>query len=200
MTQPTTKIQPVNPDESALLIMDFQPVVLDAMADGADLLERANAAIAVARERGIRIVFVRVAFAIDDYGNVPATNKPFAAVAAAGYLADDSPSTALHPDLDVRDEDIVVRKVRVGAFGTTKLDRTLTNLGITTLVLAGVHTTGVILSTVRDGADLDYRLLLLTECISDPDRDVHDVLMIKVLSRQAELVTIAEFADLARNG
>jgi nicotinamidase-related amidase len=182
---------PVDPSQCALLIMDYQPAVLDLVSDGDKLIGHANEAIDVARRHGITVGFVRIAFEDDDYAIVPATNTSFAAVAAARQLHVSSAAMALHPDLAVRPGDIVVRKTRVGAFSTTNLDEQLTNLGVTTLILAGLTTSGVVLSTVRDAADRDYRLILLSDCISDPRQEAHTVLMEQVFPGQADIVTTA---------
>jgi nicotinamidase-related amidase len=53
-----------------------------------------------------------------------------------------------------RGEPIVV-KHRISPFIGTGLETLLRANGIDTLVLAGVHTSGVVLSTVRPGGDLD---------------------------------------------
>jgi nicotinamidase-related amidase len=182
---------PVDPSQCALLIMDYQPAVLDLVSDGDKLIGHANEAIDVAHRHGITVGFVRIAFEDDDYAIVPATNTSFAAVAAARQLHVSSAAMALHPDLAVRPGDIVVRKTRVGAFSTTNLDEQLTNLGVTTLILAGLTTSGVVLSTVRDAADRDYRLILLSDCISDPRQEAHTVLMEQVFPGQADIVTTA---------
>ena len=52
--------------------------------------------------------------------------------------------------------------------------------GIDTLVLACIATSGVVLSTLRDGADRDYRMFVLSDCCADMDAEVHRVLMEKV--------------------
>jgi nicotinamidase-related amidase len=182
---------PVDPSQCALLIMDYQPAVLDLVSDGDKLIGHANEAIDVVRRHGITVGFVRVAFNDDDYAIVPATNTSFAAVAAARQLHVSSAAMALHPRLAVRPGDIVVRKTRVGAFSTTNLDEQLTNLGVTTLILAGLTTSGVVLSTVRDAADRDYRLILLSDCISDPRQEAHTVLMEQVFPGQADVITTA---------
>jgi nicotinamidase-related amidase len=182
---------PVDPSQCALVIMDYQPTVLDLVSDGDKLIGHANEAIDVVRRHGITVGFVRIAFEDDDYAIVPATNTSFAAVAAARQLHVSSAAMALHPDLAVRPGDIVVRKTRVGAFSTTNLDEQLTNLGVTTLILAGLTTSGVVLSTVRDAADRDYRLILLSDCISDPRQEAHTVLMEQVFPGQADIVTTA---------
>jgi nicotinamidase-related amidase len=100
----------------------------------------------------------------------------------------DAPETAVHAAIAPEPGDIVVRKTRVGAFSTTDLDERLRALGVDTLLLAGISSSGVVLSTVRDAADRDYRIFVLEDCCADRDPDVHDLLMHKVFPRQAWIV------------
>jgi len=90
----------------------------------------------------------------------------------------------------------VVRKTRVGAFSTTDLDQQLNDRGITTLILAGVSTSGVVLSTVREAADRDYRIYVLADASADRDPNVHAVLTEKILPMQAHLITVADLPGL----
>ena len=92
--------------------------------------------------------------------------------------------------------DIIVRKTRVGAFSTTDLAQQLADRGIDTLILAGISTSGVVLSTVRDGADRDYALYVLSDATADGDAAVHACLMEKVFPRQAKVITVAELDGL----
>lgn len=67
---------------------------------------------------------------------------------------------------------------------------------VDTLVLAGIATSGVILSTVCDGEDRDYRIYVLEDACSDRDREVHDILMQRVLPRRAFVISIADLSRL----
>jgi nicotinamidase-related amidase len=62
------------------------------------------------------------------------------------------------------------------------------------LVLTGIATSGVVLSTLRAAADMDYRLTVLSDCCADGDDEVHRVLLAKVFSRQADVLTAAAWA------
>jgi nicotinamidase-related amidase len=87
----------------------------------------------------------------------------------------------------------------VGAFSTTDLHEQLQERGIDTLVLAGISTSGVVLSTVRDGHDRDYALYVLSDASADPDAEVHAFLTTKLLPRQADVITLADLPDLLRS-
>ena len=143
----------IDPRRTALLIMDCQPAVLGGLGEHDHLLTLASGAIGLARQAGITIAYVRVAFADQDYEQVPEANKMLAGVARSRALHHQAPETQVHGRLEPQPGDIVVRKTRVGAFSTTDLEQQLNDRGITTLILAGVSTSGVVLSTVREAAD-----------------------------------------------
>ncbi len=193
----TTTIPSMDPTKTALLVMDFQPAILDRLPKSDELLTRVTAAISTARDRGVQIGYVRVAFADSDYAAIPDTNKAFTAVATGRRMHDEAPETAVHPQVAPQAGDIIVRKTRVGAFSTTDLDKQLRDRGITNLILAGISTSGVVLSTVRDAADRDYRVYVLADGTADVDPDVHDTLIQKIFPRQAYIInTAAELAGL----
>lgn len=64
---------------------------------------------------------------------------------------------------------------------------------VQTLVLAGIATSGVVLSTLRQAADMDYRLVVLRDGCADADEEVHRVLLDKVFPRQADVRTVDEW-------
>jgi nicotinamidase-related amidase len=64
---------------------------------------------------------------------------------------------------------------------------------IDTLVLTGVSTSGVVLSTIREAADRDFGLVVLADGCLDGDPEVHRVLTEKVFPRQADVITVEEW-------
>ena len=186
----------IDPHHTVLLVMDFQQSVLSRLPDADDLLSRVADAIATARSRGVQVGYVRVAFQDSDYAAIPASNKALAALAGSGRFHSEAPETAIHGQVAPQPGDIIVRKTRVGAFSTTDLDQQLRDRGITTLILAGISTSGVVLSTVRDAADRDYEVFVLSDGSADPDTAVHEMLTEKVFPRQAHVITIAELPSL----
>jgi nicotinamidase-related amidase len=187
----------IEPRRTALLVMDYQAGILGRLSEPEALLERAAKAIATTRRHGGQVSYVRVAFEDADHASIPPTSMMGARVAAAGReLHSDSPATAVHERVAPAAGDIVVRKTRVGAFSTTDLDQQLRGRGIDTLILAGVSTSGCVLSTVRDAHDRDYRVFVLTDACADPDPAVHEFLIEKIFPRQAHVITIAELERL----
>jgi nicotinamidase-related amidase len=177
-----------DPTTTALLIMDYQPATLGFLADSDAFVTTAQSAADALRAAGGKVVFVRVAFTDDDYAQFPPRSVMGQRVTANRPGLDaDSPSAALHTGLAVAEGDLVVRKTRVGSFSTTKLDAALKDSGIETVVLAGVHTSGAVLTTVREAHDLDYDVRVLADACADPDDDVHAFLIDHVFPRQARV-------------
>ncbi len=175
----------LNPKSTALLVMDFQMMIVNGYAaDQEALLARAAKLIAAARRADAMVLYVVVGFRAG-HPEISPRNLAFSAAKASGRFAAGDADAAIHPAVAPRDGEVVVTKHRVGAFMGTDLDMILRANFIDTLLLAGIATSGVVLSTLRHGADADYRVVVVEDCCSDADEEVHRVLMRKVFPRQA---------------
>ncbi len=178
----------------ALLIMDVQNGVVELLGDGAEpLLDAISGAATAARQAGMPVIYVRVAFRPGGHEINP-RNRVFAALAGTTAMGLDDPATQIHPAVAPGPDDAVVVKKRVSAFTGSDLEVVLRSCGATSLVLAGIATSGVVLSTVRQAADLDFDLTVLRDGCADRDPEVDAVLMEKVFPRQATVTTAAEWA------
>lgn len=197
-----TPIEKIDPAKTALLVMDFQNGHIGIVDNGDDLVQVANNLIRTFREHGGHIGYVRVAFTEEDLANVKPTGRVTRRINMMGGAAPgapmhaDSDTTQIHTDIAPQDGDIVVRKTRVGPFRTTDLYEQLQARGIDTLVLAGIATSGVVLSAVRDAHDEDYRIVVLEDLCADPDPEVHRVLVEKIFPSQADVTSVREFHGL----
>lgn len=185
----------LDPRTAALLVMDYQPAILASLPGPADpeaLLSRVAGAIADMRAHGAAIAHVRVGFTEADWAAIPPGNKTFSFIGRQRLMHHEDPATAFHDQLAPEPGDITVRKTRYGALSTTDLDRQLRDRGITTLVIAGLTTSGVVLSTAIDAADRDYQLYILSDGVADPDPQAHHTLMTSVFPRLAHIIDTAE--------
>ena len=176
-----------------LLLMDFQHGVVERLG-APSVIDAADRAARGARAAGIPVMFVRVAFR-PGYPEVADSNKSFSAIAEQGGDAytQDHPVTQVHAALTPLDGEPVIIKRRVSAFSGSDLDVLLRAAGADTLILAGISTSGVVLSTLRQAADLDYRITVLADACADADEEVHRVLTQKVFPRQALVTTTDEW-------
>ena len=108
-------------------------------------------------------------------------------------MAETDDATQIHPAISPQPGDIVVIKRRVSAFTGSDLEVILRSQGIDSLVLAGIATSGVVLSTLRQAADLDYALTVLEDGCADMDPEVHRVLTEKVYPRQARVTSASDW-------
>jgi nicotinamidase-related amidase len=178
---------------AALLIMDVQNGIVARFADpDSPLLANLGRAAAAARAAKVPVIYVRVAFR-PGHPEASPRNRSFAAAASAGGLGEQDPETQIHSAVAPEPGDIVVVKKRVSAFTGSDLEVVLRSLGINQLVLTGISTSGVVLSTLRQAADLDYQASVLSDGCADLDPEVHRVLTEKVYPRQATVLTVDEW-------
>ena len=133
------------------------------------------------------------------YPEVSPRNPQFRWLKANGMALAGSEGAAIHPSAGAREGEPIVVKHRISPFVGTDLERLLRANDIDTLVLAGVHTSGVVLSAVCHAVDLDYRLIVVRDCCADPDVELHAMLLDVVIAKQAAVVTTAEFAGALRS-
>ena len=86
-----------------------------------------------------------------------------------------------------------IRKQRASAFYQNQLDMLLRSQGINELILGGLSTSGITLSTVREAWDKDYKLTVLEDVCWDPDEEIHDALVRKIFPKQASVISLADF-------
>lgn len=139
------------------------------------------------------MIFIRVAFR-QGYPEVSPRNKSFSTIASCGGMTVSDVSTQIHDSVAPRTDEAVVTKLRVSAFAGSDLEVLLRARGIRTLILTGIATSGVVLSTLREAADKDYRLIVLSDACFDADAEVHRVLVAKIFPRQAEVMTVDAWA------
>jgi nicotinamidase-related amidase len=186
-----------NKQNTALLVMDMQTVILDQIPDTGAVISSVAQAIDFARRNQVPVVYVTLAFRPGAPEISPA-NKAFMAARSMLTQVDPANFAAIHPTLAPRDNEPIVIKRRVSAFTGSDLYLLLQTLDIRQLVLTGIATSGVVLSTLREAADKDYRITVLADCCADRDEELHQVLLTKVFPRQADVCTVAEWSGSSR--
>lgn len=181
------------PARTAVLFMDFQPGIIGGLPNCDEVVATAAGVLERARAAGLPVVFIRVAFR-PGHPEVSDRNQMFSAIKKAGRMQLTDPASEIDARLAPLDTEFVVVKHRVGSFYGTELQPILDAHDIDTLVLLGVATGGVVLSTVRYAADRDYRLVVVRDGCGDADPQIHEVLMDKVFPRQTQVVSAADLA------
>jgi nicotinamidase-related amidase len=184
---------PIDKNRAALLVMDFQKEIVGMIGDkGPPLLDRTAALITEARRAKLEVIYVVIGFR-PGYPELDKSGPMYAALAPSGRLIITTPGADIAPAVRPAESELVVVKRRVSAFAGSDLELALRAKKIDTLILAGISTSGVVLSTVRQAADADYRIVVVKDCCADGDDEVHRVLTEKVFLRQA---TVANATDV----
>jgi nicotinamidase-related amidase len=184
-----------DPTRSAVLSMDYQTAIVSIyVKDQAGLLARAASVLQRARNLAVRVIHVQVGFRpnlpeisprntlLSSIKNSPKHQQLFQGAAGA-----------IHSAVAPQGDDIVITKHRMSAFAGTDLDMILRAQDLDTLILFGIATSGVVLSTWLHAADADYRLVVIKDCCADLDPDAHACLTDKIFPRQASVLSAAEF-------
>ena len=179
-------------NQTALLVMDMQLAVMGRLTDADLVLVNTVRAIDHARERGILVVFVKVDFRMGG-PEISLANKIFAPSKIHTSNPQMSKMMEISPALGQRLDDIVVAKKRVSAFSGSDLEILLRSQGIQDLVLCGVSSSGVVLSTLREAADRDYSITVLSDCCGDADQALKVVLEEKVFPMQATVSNLSDW-------
>lgn len=182
----------------AILSMDLQnAIVANYAKDQPEFLTRVAGVLHEARSRGARVIHVKVGFR-PGLPEVNPRNKLFGAIKSSAQWQQifQGPAGEIHPDVAPQGDEVVITKHRVSAFSGTDLDMILHANQIDTLILFGVATSGVVLSTLLDASDTDYRLFVVKDCCIDQDADVHACLVEKLFPRRAEVISAAEVAGV----
>jgi nicotinamidase-related amidase len=184
----------INISNTALLVMDVQGATVKMLQDSTLLINAIIKSIQTARSNKIPVIYVVIGFR-KGFPEMSPNNKSYAMLKSGALNLDTAESYKLHESLAPQPDDIIITKKRVSAFTGSDLEVVLRSLGIKHIVLSGIATSGVVLSTVREAADKDYTITVLSDCCADRDEEVHRVLTTKIFIRQAEVIASEDWCS-----
>ncbi|MGW1965120.1 cysteine hydrolase family protein [Streptomyces sp. NPDC001935] len=159
-----------------------------AQIESRDVLGHTRRAIDHAREQGIPVVYVVVGFS-PGLADWPPTSPLFAEAADGDRLILGTWGTEVHDLLKPQAHEPVIAKRRVNPFLGTHLELVLRSHGVNTLLLTGVTTDLVVLSTAREAHDLDFRVEVLEDATATSSPELHEAAL-TLLRRTAEVTTV----------
>lgn len=160
-------------DKAALIIMHYQVDVFAILfgEERSPLLDECNQLIGRWRVTGRPVLFPNF-FLGKEYEHASKSNRLISSIVPTGRFRSAAPmqGLAIEPD------DVFYACPRGSVFYGTTLDADLRARGISTLVMAGISSTGVVLSSITWASDADYDVRLVRDCCYDPDRQAHEAL------------------------
>jgi nicotinamidase-related amidase len=182
--------------KTALLVMDVQQATVKMLPDSTAVISSVTRAIQGARNNNIPVIYVVVGFR-NGYPEVSLNNKSFSVLKKGNMNLDSEEASRVYASVAPMAGDITVTKRRVSAFTGSDLEVVLRSLEIKRIVLTGISTSGVVLSTLREAADKDYAITVLSDACADMDEEVHRVLTTKIFIRQADVMNTDEWVEKA---
>jgi len=193
----------LNPKTSALLLQDLQNELIKGNRpvvplSGAALIANCQKLLTKARAVGMPIIYVRVARRPDlkDAPRPPLGTPP--GTSGAPSLIEGSEGATIVAELAPRPEDVIVTKHTTSPFHTTDLGVYLRRFGISTLLLTGYSTTGVVEGSLRDARDQDYDCVVVRDCCAAATVQEHDTCMDIVFPRMAWVASADEVISAMR--
>jgi nicotinamidase-related amidase len=178
--------------------MDCQTGIISIYAkdDKDAFLTRAASVLNYARASGMTIIHIQVGFR-PGLPEVSSRNILFGAVKSSAQHQKlfEEPLGAIPSVIAPKESEIIITKHRISAFTGTDLAMILSANEIDTLVLYGIATSGVVLSTLLEAADADFRLVVIKDCCADLDSQVHDCLISKFFPSRAMVLSAREFIE-----
>lgn len=186
-----------DPGHTAVLSMDMQSAIVSRyLKDDDPMLARARGVLDRARAAGCLVVHVHVGFR-PGFPEISDRNPLFGAVRKSPEYQKmfEGVGAAIHPLLAPQGRDVVIQKHRVSAFTATDLDQILRANDIHTLVLFGIATSGVVLSTLLDASDRDYVPVVVADCCADAEPDLHRALIETLFARRGKVIQAEAFGQ-----
>jgi nicotinamidase-related amidase len=182
----------LDPRRTAFLTLDIQTALVDFYAKE-DFVGAVTSLLACARNLNATVIHVKVGFR-PGFPEVSERNRLFSSLTKNPDYAKmlNTELLNLHPALEARPDEPVVAKSRISAFEGTDLKVLLRAKDIDTLVLFGIITSGVVLSTELEAMDQDYRVLIVRDACADSDPELHACLLDRLLAKRTDVVTTAQ--------
>ncbi len=192
----------MDPAHTAVLSMDCQAGIVSIYTrEGKDVfLDRVASVLHHARAAAMTIIHVQLGFR-PGLPEISSRNALFGAIKSSEQHQRlfREPLGTIPDSIAPQGDEIVITKRRIGAFAGTDLAMILRANDIDTLVLYGISTSGVVLSTLVEAADADYRLAVIGDCCADLDPALHDCLLQRFFPTRGSVFSSEDFiATLSR--
>jgi nicotinamidase-related amidase len=187
---------PIDPARKAVLSMDCQAGIVSIYTkEGKDaFLTRAASVLNHARATGMTVIHVQVGFR-PGFPEISSRNALFNAVKSSQQHQQlfREPLGAFPAAVAPLENEVVITKHRISAFTGTDLAMILRANDIDTLVLYGIATSGVVLSTLLEAFDADYRVAVIGDCCADLDSQLHDCLVQRFFPTRGRVFSAEDF-------
>ena len=173
----------------ALVVIDFCNAYLEPgsplYAGVEDALASTERILEASRASGIPVVFTEVQY---EPGGADG-GVFFRKVEALQSFVRGNPLAAFPESLEPRDGEITVTKQYASAFFGTSLASTLTAMGVDSLIITGVSTSGCVRATAVDACQHGFIPLVVRDAVGDRSAEVHEANLFDLDAKYADVVS-----------
>jgi len=186
----------------AVLVVDMQVAFTDhrdpemiLAADADEAIIQTNRILGTAREAGVPVLFSLTVFEDHELRDAGLWRIK---IRGNHLLKAGSRAVELHPGLERAPGDMMVRKKYASAFFGTDLASRLTALGVDTIILTGVSTSGCVRASAVDGISSGFRPMVVREAVADRSRAAHEQSLFDLDAKYADVVGADEVLSYLR--
>ena len=183
------------PSRCALIVYDMQTGIVPQISEGAAVLGRCRQLLTAARDAGFRVFFTRHIFLPNRAAGVgqlrramvwqrktdPMETKPF--------ITQNSRSCAIVSELAPQEDEVVIDKITMSAFEGTFLDLAMRDAHLHAFIIAGIALEIGIEPTVRQGLDLNYVPVVVSDACGSKTQELKDR-SLATLEETGEVITV----------
>jgi biuret amidohydrolase len=157
------------PSRCALIVYDMQAGIVPQISEGQAVLGQCQQLLTAARGGGFRVFFTRHIFLPNRAAGVGQLRRAMVwqrkgdPMDTQPLFTQGSPSCQIVPELAPQDNEVVIDKITMSAFEGTFLNLALRDAHLQAFIIAGIALEIGIEPTVRQGADLNYVPIVVTD-------------------------------------
>ena len=150
-----------------------------------DVVEANRKLLAAFRSKGLPVFFTTVVYHNKQQARVFRDRVP-----ALDLLKPDSQWIEVDPRLEPLAGERIVEKQWASGFFKTDLDESLRELGVDSLVVTGLTTSGCVRATAVDGLQYDYRVVIPAEAVGDRNAEAHQANLFDLNAKYADVLDL----------
>lgn len=163
-------------------------------SDSSDVVAANIALLDAARAANLPIFFTTTVYYNEEQASVFRKRVP-----ALNLLVPSSPWIDIDPALGHRDSEVIIEKQWASAFYKTSLGEQLQDLGVDSLVITGLTTSGCVRATVVDGLQYNYPVVVPRQAVGDRNKKAHEANLHDIHAKYADVIDIQEVLTYIRD-
>jgi ureidoacrylate peracid hydrolase len=192
---------PIDPAHAALLIIDVQNYSVRSEAGTSEYFRRSLREVMVPNIRRLqsacRRASIEVVYSVIENMTRDGRDRSLDYKISGIDVPRGSWEAQVLDEIAPADDEMIFCKTSSNVFVSTNIDYVLRNLGVRSLVIAGIMTDQCVESAVRDACDLGYLVTLVTDACTTSSAERHEQSLLGIRGYCRQRTTDALLAEIA---